>query len=270
MKCPAELACELRALQFRDGRGPLSGTKRNRLWLEVLYFALCRVLVAPPRMKGGREPAIEIALAETLLVIAPIVGDPRGVHPLCAVYLHFVDLLCADDSSVHLTDAAAATVAAALHVGLSANRVAEFRRLCSVAARRRQQAAQSAELDTLAAEVEAGMERFEAMSSEQQRRFSNQVSILARRSRRFAHPPKLPSVPPRLRRGRARQPARRTAHRPSPRRAETDSGGDGDGDGPGDGEPPHVARRSWPVGSATNGHGPAVAIGSLEAGGTDG
>lgn len=269
MKCPAELACELRANQFRDRRGSASTVECHRLWLELLYFALCRVLVAPPRMKGGREPAIEVALAEALLVLAPLVGDPKGVYSVCSAHLHFVDLLKGNDVSAHLTEAAAATVAAATVAGLPANRLAELELLCGLAAKRRRDAAQTAELDALAAKVEAGMGQFDAMNEEEQRRFADQVGTLARRSRRFAHPPKLPSVTLRVRRGRARRPSRRAAHRPSPRRAESDSGGDGDGDGPGDGEPPPLTRLNRLTADAAPGGSSTAALVALDAGGAN-
>lgn len=239
MKCPPELASELRASQLGDGRGSGRSAAYEHIWLERLYFALCRVLVAPPRMKGGREPAIERDLAEALVVLAPRVGDPNGVHALCAMYLHFVGLLETDVVSEDLTDAAMAIVAAAEAAGLPVNRIAEFKSLCGIAARRRQQAARSAELDALAAEVESGMSQFDAMSETERARFARKVDGLTRRSRRFDRARKLPPSPMRVRRQRARRPARRAAHRPSPRRSESDSGGDGDG--PGDGDPPHVA-----------------------------
>jgi hypothetical protein len=242
MKCPPELLCELRASQLGDGRGSGSNAAYERVCRERRYFTLCRFLFAPPRMKGGREPAIEPSLTQEVVMLAPSVGDPLGVQPVCTEYLRFILLLQADDVSEQLTDAATATLNAARAAGFSTNRIVEFQNLCNVAVRRRQEAAQSAELDALAAEVEAGMSQFDAMSETERAHFARKVDGLTRRTRRFDRTRKVPPVPLRVRRVRARRPARRAAHRPSPRRSESDSGGDGDGDDPGDGDPPHVAR----------------------------
>lgn len=239
MKCPRELACHLEWSDLVEGRRYAPPHEQLRLWHELAYYETIRELART------RTPRIARRLVQSLVDLAPLVGDPLEVYTFCRSLLDVFECLERNEYSPQLIASARSALAQAIALDAPENVVSLFEALCETLERTVWSERRHAELDATVRNIEARLARFDELDHKEQAQVRRQVYMLDQRTRTLREPP----VPvPRLQdRRRPRRPARRATRRVAVRRVQTDAGGGGDDDGPGDAEPPLAPHSGFSV-----------------------
>lgn len=247
MTRPPEVGYVLRLHALRRASSRREQRERSYLVRLLLYYQLARELAVTwhARHKLGEVDPIEIT--RNLVALAAVVGDPLGIREYYAAYLDLHDCLSKGETR-RMLYAARATLSEAEKLGVSGQAMAEVRLVCQLAVKRYEKEHEIAELETIVAEVETGIARFDGMTADEQQGLGRQANYLTQRtaqSGRLLRDVRARKVPLRGVHRNARKSSRRASRRTTPSRAHVDAGGDGDAPGdPGDGSSPNGRRAS--------------------------